>query len=271
MIGVILAWSSILQLLFQKLELSIMTTLESAAEVLRCFSPDRTELTVTETAALLGLPKSTTSRLLRAMQAAGFLETVSESRRYRPGALVLGLSRSYRTSSVLFRQVDAAITDIVKQVGHTGYVSIRSGVEVIGLTDHPGSNALSVSPQLGRPLPAHSTATGRALLARMPDDAVRELFPHGWERQSTTAPGSVDELLVRLALVRRHGFAESYDEAVRGAGVVSTAVGTQDDEALAMCIAYPLATVSAEEVNAMKELMVTRTEEIAALVGDRSR
>ncbi|MQA02389.1 MAG: helix-turn-helix domain-containing protein [Streptosporangiales bacterium] len=248
-----------------------MTTLESAAEVLRCFSPDRTELTVTETAALLELPKSTTSRLLRSMLAAGFLETIGESRRYRPGALVLGLSRSYRTSSVLFRQVDAAIADIVKQVGHTGYVSIRNGVEVVGLTDHPGSNALSVSPQLGRPLPAHSTATGRALLARIPDDAVRELFPHGWEPPSTSAPQSIDELLDRLALVRSQGFAESKDEAVRGVGVVAAAVGTQDDEALAMCISYPLATVSDDEVQALRELMLTRTEEIADLVGDQFR
>lgn len=247
-----------------------MTTLESAAEVLRCFCPDRTELTVTETAGLLDLPKSTTSRLLRAMQAAGFLETIGESRRYRPGALVLGLSRSYRTSSVLFQQVDSAVADIVKQVGHTGYVSIRSGVEVVGLTDHTGSNALSVSPQLGRPLPVHSTATGRALLARMSDDAVRELFPHGWEPSSTSAPGSIDEMLGRLALVRSQGYAESEDEAVRGVGVVATAVGTPD-EALAMCVSYPLATVSEQEVQGIRELMLTRTEEIAALVGDQFR
>lgn len=99
-----------------------MTTLDSAAKVLRCFSPDRTELTVTETAALLSLPKSTTSRLLKSMQAAGFLETVGASKRYRPGVLVLGLARSFRAGSELFRQVDAALLEIVRQTGHTGYV-----------------------------------------------------------------------------------------------------------------------------------------------------
>ena len=45
-----------------------MTTLESAAAVLRCFSSSRTELTVTEASALLSLPKSNISRLLRAMR-----------------------------------------------------------------------------------------------------------------------------------------------------------------------------------------------------------
>lgn len=246
-----------------------MTTLDSAAKVLRCFSPDRTELTVTETAALLDLPKSTTSRLLRAMQAAGFLETIGESRRYRPGALVLGLSRSYRTSSVLFRQADAAIVDLVKQVGHTGYVSIRRGAEVVGLTDHQGSKALSVSPQMGHPLPAHSTATGRALLARLSDEAVRELLPRDWEPPSSLAPASIEDLLERLALVRRQGYAESHDEAVRGVGVVATAVGAQDDEGLALCLAYPLATVSEHEVQTLRELLLARTTEIAALVGDQ--
>ena len=48
-----------------------MTTLSSAADVLRCLSADRPHLTVTTTAELLGVPKSTASRLLRAMQEAG--------------------------------------------------------------------------------------------------------------------------------------------------------------------------------------------------------
>jgi DNA-binding IclR family transcriptional regulator len=246
-----------------------MTTLESAAAVLRCFSADRTELTVTETAALLGLPKSTTSRLLHAMRDAGFLETLGESKRYRPGAMVLGVGRLFRTGSLLFRYADAAVAAIVEEVGHTGYVSIRDGAEVTGLTCHPGSNALSVSTQLGRPLPAHSSATGRALLARLSDDAVRALFPHDWEPPSASSPQSVEELLERLAEVRRRGFAESHDEANRGVGVVATAVGTPDTgEALSLCIAYPLATVTAEDVATIVDRMVSSTKEIVGLVGD---
>ena len=66
-----------------------MTTLSSAADILRCFSADRPHLTVTTAAELLGVPKSTASRLLRAMLEAGFLETVGASKKYRPGFAAL--------------------------------------------------------------------------------------------------------------------------------------------------------------------------------------
>ena len=66
-----------MELTFHFLEL-VMSVLNAAAEVLKCFGPDRLELTVTDVVALRSAPKSSTSRLLRAMRDAGLLETVGD-------------------------------------------------------------------------------------------------------------------------------------------------------------------------------------------------
>ena len=50
-----------------------MTIIVAAAEVLKCFSADRQELNLTDIVAMRGAPKSSTSRLLRAMRDAVFL------------------------------------------------------------------------------------------------------------------------------------------------------------------------------------------------------
>ncbi len=61
-----------------------------AADVLRCYSADRQDLTVTEVSRLLAMPKSNASRLLRAMAGCGLLETVGRSKRYRQGKGIHG-------------------------------------------------------------------------------------------------------------------------------------------------------------------------------------
>jgi len=246
-----------------------VTTLESAAAVLRCFSTTRTELTVTEAASLLSLPKSNVSRLLRAMRDSGFLETVGETKRYRPGALVVGVGHLFGATSSLVGRADAVVTRIVAAVGHTGYVSIRDGGEVTGLTYHPGTNVLRVATPVGRPLAAHSSATGRSLLARLSDDQVRALFPDPWQPVSPTAPQNMAELLERLEQVRRRGFAESHDEANRGVGAIAVAVASPETgEAVSLCIAYPVSTVTAEEREDIITRLLAGAREVAALTGD---
>ena len=153
-----------------------MTTLSSAADVLRCLSADRPHLTVTTAAELLGVPKSTASRLLRAMLEAGFLETVGDSKKYRPGLLLYEAGRLYRDSSSLIERAAAVVARISGATGHTGYVSKREGRDIVAVTDHPGTNALRVSSSIGRRLEAFASATGRTLLARMSDEDVRKLY-----------------------------------------------------------------------------------------------
>jgi DNA-binding IclR family transcriptional regulator len=248
-----------------------MTTLSSAADVLRCLSADRPYLTVSTAAALLGVPKSTASRLLRAMLEAGFLETVGASKKYRSGLLLFEAGRLYRDSSSLIERSAAVVARISGATGHTGYVSKREGRDIVAVTDHPGTNALRVSSSIGRRLEAFATATGRALLARMSDEDVRKLYsnPLTLTPPSPTAPQSIDELLARLATVRRQGFAESHDESNRGVGAIAVAVGDPEHgEAVSLCIVYPASMIAPPERQSIIDALRAGAAEIASITRD---
>jgi DNA-binding IclR family transcriptional regulator len=246
-----------------------MTTLSSAADVLRCLSADRPYLTVTTAAELLGVPKSTASRLLRAMQEAGFLETVGGSKKYRPGLLLYEAGRLYRDSSSLIERAASVVARISGATGHTGYVSKREACDIVAVTDHPGTNALRVSSSIGRRLEAFATATGRALLARMSDEDVRKLYSGPLTPPSPTAPQSMDELLARLATVRRQGFAESHDESNRGVGAIAVAVGDPErGEAVSLCIVYPASMIAPPERQSIIDALRAGAAEIAAITRD---
>lgn len=246
-----------------------MSILLTAAAILRCFSSTRRDLTVTDLVTQLGMPKSNASRLLRSMRDAGLLETVGQTKRYRPSVLLHQAGQVYRLAVSLVDRADAVVARIADDLGHTGYVSVRQGIDIVAVTTHPGRSALRVVTEVGERIAAFASSTGRALLARLPDQEVRALYQDGIVPPTTTAPQSLDELLARLAAVRACGYAESDDEAVRGVGAISVAVGDPaTGDAAALCIAFPAAMASPDERATIIRLLGEGAAEIAALTKD---
>ena len=225
-----------------------MTSVEQVARVLRLFTADRDLLLVTEVAQLLSLPKSSASRLLKAMAQAGLLSNVDRASGYRVGNLVFETSRRHRANSSLSVSADEALARIAKATGHTGYVAILDGTDILGLRMRHGAKALRVVTSPGDRLPAFASASGRALLARLDDAAVRELHAVPLKPPSPNGPQTVDELLSALEDVREKGWAQATDECLPG--VESLAVCVKDretSESVAICISYSAALVSANE------------------------
>lgn len=246
-----------------------MTILASAAQVLRCYGGDCTDLTVTDLVARLGMPKSNASRLLRAMRDVGLLETIGETKRFRPGLLLAEAAAVYRRASTLIERADAVVARVSAACGHTGYVTVRDGTDVAAVTDHPGTDALRVVSTIGRRLPAFASATGRSLLARLPEAEVRRLYSGGLAPPSPQSPQTLDELVERLAQIRRDGYATSFDEANRGVAALAVAVADgRTGEAVSLCIACPAATTDENQRRAIALELRAGAADIATVTGD---
>jgi DNA-binding IclR family transcriptional regulator len=244
-----------------------MTVLQAAAEVLRCFSPQRPDLSVAEVAELLGLPKSNVSRLLRAMQKAAFLERIETRGRYRPGLLMFEMGHAYRRGSPLLARAQAAIERVSHGCGHTGYVSVLDGGAVVGVGNFEGTRVLRVGTPTGIRLPAFATATGRSLLARLPDSVIASLFPDPLPYTGAQSPAALAALMGLIGTIRRDGYAISRDEA--NAGVESLAVSVADQsEVVSLCIVYPTSMVESAERRGILAALMREARGIAALTGD---
>ena len=234
-----------------------MNSVGNVARVLRLFTPERSVLSVTEVAQLLALPKSSSSRLLKAMAGAGLLASTDALSGYSVGNLIFETSRRHRVSSTLSVIADEALARIVKTTGHTGYVAILDGTDVLGLRMRPGSKPLRVVTSPGDRLPAFCSSTGRAMLARLDDDAVRALYPAPLQPPSPNAPQSIGDLLAALAVVRGKGWSQATDESLPG--VESIAVCVEDRESaerIALCISYSAAMISANEKSRIVTLLM---------------
>lgn len=239
-----------------------MSILQNASDVLRCYGRGVTDLTVTDVTERLGLPKASASRLLRAMREAGMLETIGETKRHRPGRMMLDLAAAFRHSSGIIGRASEVVAQAARRFGHTSYVSIREGTEVTAVADYEGSNSLRVVSNIGRRLPAHLSSTGRTLLARMRDEDIDRLYA-GHPAEAA--------LKAELARVRAQGFAFSEQETTPGVDGIAVAVADpKTDEAVSLCIVYPHAAVPVAERDAMIAALGEGAAEIAEALGDRA-
>ena len=246
-----------------------MNTVDNVAGVLRLFTPERSVLSVTEVAQLLSLPKSSISRLLKAMAGAGLLASADGAVGYTVGNLIFETSRQHRVNSTLSLAADEALTRIVKATGHTGYVAMLDGTIVLGLRMRPGSKPLRVVTSPGDRLPASFCSTGRAMLARLDDASVRARYPAPLEPPSPNAPQTLDELLSALAVVRDKGWSMATDESLPG--VESIAVCVEDAEGgeqVALCISYSAAMISANEKTRIVALLMRAGRELGLKFDD---
>jgi len=246
-----------------------MISVSNVARVLRLFTAERSVLSVTEVAQLLTLPKSSSSRLLRAMAETGLLTSTETASGYTVGNLIFETSRRHRANSTLSVVADEQLARIVKATGHTGYIAMLDGGDVLGLRMRPGSKPLRVVTSPGDRLPAFCSSTGRALLARLDDATVRALYSAGLQPPSPNAPQTVDDLIAALAVVRDKGWSQATDESLPGVESLAVCVEDRENgERVALCISYSAAMISANEKSRIVTLLVRAGGELGMKFDD---
>ncbi|CAM3751740.1 IclR family transcriptional regulator [Bordetella sputigena] len=251
-----------------------MSVLENATRVLRVLAQHGGEVSMTEIVAHLGLPKSSSSRLLKQMLESGLLERDPATLKYRPALLLLEVAHQARGSTPLIRRLEQALESLVADTGHTGYISVldENRRDVVVLRAFHGSHPLRVVTQPGYRLPAYASSTGRALLARLDGDAARQAHPaatHPHAHVLPHAPRDAVALAAQLDEVRARGWAWALDESLAGVGSVSATVADpQSGETLAFCLSFPASLNRPGFIDALAHRLVGYVAAIGRAAGD---
>ena len=125
----------------------------------------------------LGLPRSTVYHLLAELTAAGLAVHLPEEQRYGLGLSALELGSAYLRQEPLARLARPVLARLVDRVGQSAHLAVLHGREVLYVVEERAPGRPSLVTDVGVRLPAHLTASGRAMLAGLPAAQVRALFP----------------------------------------------------------------------------------------------
>src|SRR5258708_4325749 len=175
-------------------------SVERVLALLTSFDETRTELGVTEMASLLGVHKSTASRLAATLERAGLLARYG--RRYRLGFEVIRLGTLALASFDLIASMQAAMDKLSRHTGETINLAVPAGTDILNVAEVPSTFILSCTGGwTGRRTKPHAVANGKVLLAYRSIPTPRQL-----ERYTEHTITTREALDAALARVRRDGY-----------------------------------------------------------------
>jgi DNA-binding IclR family transcriptional regulator len=191
-----------------------------------------------ELSARVGLPKSTTSRLVGALERQGLVERLGTRGRLRPGPVLLRYA-SRDASQALVALAQPSLRRLADASGETINLAVPGPEGVEHLAQEDTAHLVGVTDWVGLRVPFELAANGKCFLA--------------------FGGGEIED----AALIRSRGYATSIDELEVGLSALSAPVLAADGTAIAaLSISGPTSRLTAERI---EELAPQLRDEAAIL------
>jgi DNA-binding IclR family transcriptional regulator len=226
--------------------------------VLRFLSSQPVPVSAARIASAVDQPRSSTYHLLSAMTDEGFVIHYPDDRTWGLGIAAWEVGHGFARQEPLARLARLPLARLVDQVGQSAHLVVLQGADVLYVIEERAPGRPPLVTDVGVRLPAHLTASGRAILASLPAAQVRALYPGktSFTSRTGTGPSSLSELRRLLSATRQRGFATEDGEVTAGfasiaapitAGTIHAAVAvTWEARTPADGLAEPVAATAAE-------------------------
>lgn len=194
-----------------------LSSVATAARILREFGKHSTQLGVTQLARRVGASKSTAHRVIWTLVEEGLLEKVEETGLFRLTTTMRSLGASAETAQRLHEAATTPLDQLRAQTPGTLHVAILDGLDVLYVERREGPGAIPVFRAVGSRNAAHATSSGKVLLAFLPVEHQRRLVQA--MRLTAKTPRTITSgtaFLAELARVRRQGYGENRGESQPG-------------------------------------------------------
>lgn len=198
------------------------------------------------------LPKSTTSRLLSALERQGLIQRDRDGA-FHPGPVITRYARSGQGESALATELHPILARLAQESGETVNLAV-AGAQFVDLIDQvDGRYLLGARNWIGTPVPYHASALGKIFMAY----GVTEIPSGRLEKRTPFTLTSQESLRAELAKVRAEGFATIVDELEEGLTAIALPVFDSAQRVVAaISISGPSSRLSSNTINEIVQKMI---------------
>ncbi len=208
-----------------------------------------------------GLPLPTIHRLMRTLVELGYVRQ-EPSREYALGPRLVHLGEN--ANGLLNRWATPHLEAVVDKLGESTNLALFEGDQVTYVAQAPGRHSMRMFTEVGGRAWAHSSAVGKAMMARMPRPRVEALI------ERTGMPGQTEHtiterftLMTELDRIRDLGYATDEEEQEVGVRCVAVALPGTPPRA-AVSISGPVTRMTDELIMAAVPVLHAAAAELAA-------
>lgn len=223
-------------------------TVGKALDVLELVANAGRPVRLSELLAKSGYPKATLYRFLQTLTNQGMLIHDAESQAYSLGMRLVRLAHAAWSNSSLAPVARTTLDQLSQEIGETIHLAQLDQGQVLYIDKRNAARPVEMFSMAGKIAPAYCTGVGKAMLAFLSADALREaLTRQSFHRYTPNTLNSQKTLLAELSRIRERGHA--FDREEHEPGII--------------CIAVPILLPAGQVVGG---LSITSTKSRSSLV-----
>ena len=223
---------------------------------------------VTRLARHLGVPVPTAYRMLRALERAGYVEQLAESKEYRLTLKLFELGSRVASRTTLRDLAAVEVERLAQQAGLASNVSVLVDGDVLYLAQVKTEELLAVNLTPGSRAPATCTAMGKAMLAADFREVRSIVGPGPYPRRTEHSITSYEELVTELAEIQRLGYAVDRQELNLGVWCVAAPIlGVRQTQPAAVSVSAYRPHLDAAEEERLGNLVIAAASRISDRLG----
>ena len=246
-----------------------LQSLERGIDLLSLFSAEQPVLSLEAIAKSLHLPESTAYRLAATLCKKSFLARSSSGKGYELHAGLVRLLAVVSSRIDIGNLALPSLEVLARESGETSQLCLLHGNEVVCAEAVSSANTIRFMPEKGRPVPLHTSALGRAVLAFLPDAFLEKYIRRPGLRAAT--PYTVtDSRRLRgiLAQIHAQGWAVSFQQNLLGARGVAVPIFDYQDKVIAsLGISGPHPRFSDKRARSLVPSLQTHARSISKALG----
>jgi IclR family transcriptional regulator, acetate operon repressor len=248
------------------------TAVDRGAELLVRVLESEEPVALGELASAAGLPKSTTSRLVSALERRGLIEQDGDRGRLRPGPAILRVAERSMLQRHLVELARPSLDALSEACGETINLAVPAhhGVEHVAQVD--SRHFLGVGQWLGQSVEYHCTANGKVFLAfgrASVADGDGDSVLRSYTARTVT---DAERLRRELEAVRADDCATAVDELEIGLSAMAAPVrGARGDVIAALSISGPTLRMTPERIEELQPILTHEARLLSRRLGHRDQ
>ncbi len=239
-----------------------------ALSLLKAFDDARPAWGLTELSEAVGLNKTTTFRLLTALESEGMVARNPQTDTYQLGTAVITLGGYALRTNDLRTICQPELKALAAAAQETAALELLTGAETLILDEIMGDRVMSGGQAIGTRWAAHTTSTGKAMLSHLSPAELREILPAPLPAATPHTITEWDALIADLKNTQERGYAVANQELEVGLAAVGAPLFNYDGEVVAaISLAGPNSRVTPDRIPQLGQLVCEAARRISIRLG----
>lgn len=198
-------------------------------------------LSLSELCQEIGMNKTTAHRVLNSLLYLGYVQQDSITSRYRLSFKIWDIANLLLTKIDLIEEIRPHLRELSAKTGETVHLVQMDGIYATYIDKVESENSIRLVSMVGKRIPLYCSGVGKAMLADMPDEKIKEIWDASNKEQLTKHTiTNYNDFMKEIEQIRANGYAMDNEENELGVRCIAASLRNSNQPQYAFSISAPI-------------------------------